>query len=361
MMRDFIITAEDSVPYKHSESGKFCFITRDRRLIDQVSDRKDVVLKIFFEPLIDSLEDYIWGRHFEIELDEGGYRHEASNLYESTKIQNICAFYGLAPRVYLFGELYHGNRIFPFQLVEDAKEPIETDVHNRVMVFQKIKTLGKQIGFHSQFDDIGMKENIRGGKLIDFQGFKFSNDYESQMILRYNESTKWNGNTYQKYSNSEHYRSDRRISLLAKACFNNVIQFVDKKVIDLGCNGGEFSRFAWERGASKVKGIDLSHMIFSTFEVGNYEGYFDIDYLSLDLSKNKNVELDCDIVFFLSMKRHIGIPDNLFNVKTIIYEHNGDEPVEEFLRLAGKTHSYIDLGETGENDNRHMYVLTKRD
>ena len=128
----------------------------------------------------------------------------------------------------------------------------------------------------------------------------------------------------------------------------------DKNVWDVGCSGGEFCRLSIDSGASRVLGIDYPEVIEGAFEASNYLGYYNIDWLGIDLLKEDIIcDFEPDIIFFMSMNRHIGLPKFLKKAKTIIYEHNGDGPVEEVLK---QFKVIKDLNQTGE-DGRHTYIL----
>ena len=72
-------------------------------------------------------------------------------------------------------------------------------------------------------------------------------------------------------------------------------------------------------------------------------------------------EFEPDVIFYMSMQRHLGLPPYLNRAKTIIYELNGDDPIEVVLSsFSDMGFSMLkDLGMTGE-DGRHTYILCKK-
>ena len=60
--------------------------------------------------------------------------------------------------------------------------------------------------------------------------------------------------------------------------------------------------------------------------ISNYLGYFNIDYVGIDLKNGIPDEyLKPDIVLYLSMNFHIPTPQRIFEADTIIFEDNGKE------------------------------------
>lgn len=357
-MKTNIIVPNGEISYQYEQSGAFAFMCRDQALISQVSDRHNVALKIFFRPLStnETLESYVWGRSFPIVTEEG-LREENSTLGVATRIQNLCAQNGLAPFVYGLGIVKYKGENYPFQLMQWLDGNAEMNQDNRKSVYNSIAKLGEELGFYIEFEDLGVEENVMAGKLIDFQGFRFRKNYQQRVIKRVKDKATWAGNYYQNFEGEIGYKGVTRVEKLNKALHNKLIDFKGKVVMDIGCNGGEFLRFAAANGAIRCIGIDLPEVIPVAMEAANYSGYFDIDWIPKVIQKDEDIGLGCDVLFFTSMKLHVGIPPILFRTPTVVYEHNGDDLEGVLQRFSENNFEVIDLGPTGVEDERHTYIM----
>lgn len=93
------------------------------------------------------------------------------------------------------------------------------------------------------------------------------------------------------------------------------------------CATGGFCRYAKDKGAKDVLGIDFEDVIGTDTRLASYLiswelGYFDIEFEQHDLREYK--PKSADTVFFFSMAYHIGIPDWLGEItnEILIYEEN---------------------------------------
>lgn len=353
-----VLNVDWDIIYDYRNAGAFAFVTQDKSLLDLVTDKKNVCLKIFFNPIFENIEKYVWGRPF---LSVGGDmtipQKQYSYLLDTVKIQNICARYNLAPRIYEIIIINYRGERYPALLMDYIK-PKETK--DQPVIIEKIKELGRFYGFKSDYIDTGQPKNFIADKFVDFQGWEFEGYYEERLKQRYIENVTWADNTYQSLPQFDikGYRDTRkRFELMGL----DEIDFKGKTVLDVGCSGGAFSRYAWSRGAKKVVAVDLPKVSDTAFEVNNYLGYYGIDFIKADLTKKK-LKIKPDIVFYLSVYRYFGKLDILDSAETIIYEHNGDIELEEVIKQFDKF-SYKIIGDTGSttgsNDNRKTVIFTK--
>jgi 2-polyprenyl-3-methyl-5-hydroxy-6-metoxy-1,4-benzoquinol methylase len=340
-----VVELEKLPTYDYNLSGQFSFLCLDDELIKKFTDRNDVALKIFFQPEIKG-KKYVWGRPFPIKVDDG-QRVEASLLSDSIIIQNICASFELAPRVFGVHHIQHDGNLYPVELVEYINEPQS----NGDLVYENIEHLGKTFGFEIIYRDRGINPNILGGKLIDFQNFVFTVDKEelAKRIHRfYKNNATWSGNFY------DDYRGDLRTILLHRS-----IDFKDKRVLDIGCNGGIFGRLAMMYGAKTYLGIDKKKQVVAARLMSYFLKHYKLDFQVEDLLQY-TPSLEFDIVLFMSMNLHIGLPEYLFSYAEVVYEHNGSDDVEKVLeRFKKNNYQIMDLGKTGTGDDRHTYYMKK--
>lgn len=353
--------------YDTNQAGAHSFITREPRLVKPLTDRPNTALRVFFEPLVGKLKNYNWGYPFP------AYNNimttpklQRSRLLDATLIQNILAIYDLAPRVYGLPLLKYEGKLYPTQIVEDLGEQVnDLSSSDRTALLAKIEKIANNHGIETDYLDAGQVTNFIQNKFVDFQGWKLRPEYLPDLIYRYENLATWSNNTYQSVPelNIQGRRDNqKRVQLLGL----ETIDHKDKYVLDIGTSGGFFARYAAKKGAKRVTGIDLPEVAKITAEVSYYLGYHNIDYLGLHLHKDEQVKVGYtpDIIYYLSMNRYLHDLPILATAKTLIYEHNGDEPAEVAIERLAKHYTYIeDLGdtgtETGAEDTRHSYILKK--
>jgi len=201
------------------------------------------------------------------------------------------------------------------------------DINDCYNVYAWINKLGKQYGFKAQ-KDITNHQDLINGKFVDPQPFAFEDrPYLEYVKEVYCEKGKYGKIYYQDEPGigltSGPRKSKDRIKYLAL----DKIDFKGKVVWDIGCAGGYFCRYAMDRGAKRVIGLDTKDTLEAAFHVGNYLKYFNIDYVECDLSRGIPVAdiPKADIAFFLSMNLHVGIPEALKDIPLVIFEDNSRE------------------------------------
>lgn len=326
-----IFTSNQKIQYTKNH-GAFSFIYREAHLLDQVKakyKRDNIALKIFFRPLRANTSDapamikvylnnYIYGHYF----TDDDNKDRASNLLESVKIQNLCAFEGLAPRVYGVDVVEYEGFLFPMLIVEDLGDDMGWDVREVSKLWDKLIATGEKYGFNLGYFD-GNPTNMMQGKWIDFQGFAHVDNYVEKLRDRLVSSAIWSGNHYQSVPQLQ-IDGFRKTDIRNKELGIHKIDFNGKKVLDIGCSGGQFCMYAVDRGASYVVGADLPEVIEGTRELVNHLGYHSIDLHGMDVTK-KELDYEADITFYLSMYMHVGMLEWVANAtkQVMIFETNG--------------------------------------
>lgn len=343
--------------------GKHCIISK----------YGDKILKIFTtypqtELTEKSLNEFHWGDY---EDDTRPFK-QWTRLSRATVIQNICWLHNLAPRVYeIVGiEIDYEHKYFA-QLQDFAEEEYNSSVRGYEKVYKEVKDLGVVYGFGIDRKDDVSKYDAINGKLVDFNTFHFYPDHLDKIKKIIIEKAKYGKVYYQDEPklglNGGPRKSEDRIKYMKL----DELDFKDKLVLDLGCAGGYFCRYVKDRGANRVMGIDYEDVKGSdTREVAyliSWElGYYDIEFEQHDLREYKPES--ADIVLFLSMNYHIGIPDWLPQVtkEICIFEDNAKgfkenpevtKETEKKLKELFKKVELIGYGE--DHGNKPIYRCWK--
>lgn len=317
---------------KHPRNGigKHAFIYRGKELNDLAKkygrENEKLCLKIFYDS-----PTMKWGDN-----PRKDQPRKNTNLDEATVIQNIAAWYNLAPRVYaLFEIMYNGRKVYA-QLTQDlGKCEVENDRdHSKAIeVCEAVNRVCERFGIVRHDFDVSCFDEI-GGKLIDFQGFSLGDDFREKVAEFYKVKTAWGSRYYQRVPELGLHGSPRKLDVRLEAMKIDAIDFQGKTFADFGCNGGDFVRQAIDRGAKRAIGIDLPDAAHGAHVVSMLLGYYNADFIGKDISKEKFLHIDDekgtwhlpDIVFYLSMIRHTGLPEwlvELPNELLVIEWNNG--------------------------------------
>lgn len=319
-----IIFKLDTLPRR---AGKHCSIYHLAGLSIQENERFEYheILKIFLKPTdsFKNIGSYRWGDP----PTEGTKNPNMSvKLVDATKIQNFMWLEGLAPRVYeLVGVEANEEKYFAQwqDFVEGDHAKDRDEFHP---IYDKVKKLGKTYGFTNEKDDCSRYDVIQG-KLVDFNTFHLTEDHTDRIRDLYRELGVYGKAVYHpEFGLTAPRDNKKRIEYLdLKSVTMN-----DKTVADLGSAGGFFVRYAKDRGAKRAVGYDHAghgspDPIKGAYIASIELGYHDIDFYSHDL--NEKIPEVYDVVFFLSMNFHIGIPDWLNQVATelVIFEDNSKQ------------------------------------
>jgi hypothetical protein len=248
--------------------------------LDEKYHRNGLCLKIFKAPIAPytKIEEATWSN------ENNGFRE---NLMECTKIQNLLAFQGLAPRVYDLIFMVINDQKHAVQVTDYIPEGIGEDIT------QKVIDYCNKVGIKAH--DIGGGANIRNGLFTDFQEFEFM-DYEKGLVKRLSTGLAYAG------TKDQSYQSVEELGIIGERVNSErekLIQIPDGlpegfTVMDFGCNGAYFLRRAFDKGASYGVGIDVPRVNEAARELNNYLGYFNMDFMDYV------PDMEFDLVLILS-------------------------------------------------------------
>ena len=342
--------------------GKHAFIAKN--------DITDALSKVYRTPVMMKVYDtcgeltdirtYKWG-------DDPAEGKPAKNtlIWDATQIQNISAWNGLAPKVYSLDKVIFEGKTYPCQIVEEL--PIKGnfwdgygDEKYALHIYEQVKSLGEKYGFGVvEKEDVNNRDAI-GSKLVDFQTFNFKEPYEEFVRNSYIRDGKYGKVYYQNVPelglSGGPRKSLERIETLAL----DRIDFKDKSVLDIGCAGGFFCRYALDQGAAYVRGVDMMQPIEAARNLANHLGKFAIDYEVVDLDKGYDEEFD--IVFFLSLIFHVDVPEAVKKAKVLVFEDNskGNRHKKELGKPWTDWFSKIEhVGVATDHGDKSIYHLRK--
>lgn len=347
--------------------GSLSFVTTNEKLLNEARalfGRKNeprLLVKIFHYPIYGkSIEDYLWDKCFGAkELDRVG-----GKLLDALKVQNWFSFIGKAPRVYgIFLVRSKVGTTHPAVLMENCGDGEPKDVNKKV--YEEIQKICQENKIIPPYGDLGTKNNVAGGRWVDWQAARFTKEYEKELVKRFEEQTKF-GNSY--YQTIEELGADgiRKTETRLKDLGLEDLEFEGKTVIDVGCSGGAFLNYADSKGASYCLGLDWERVVDGAREVSNYLGHFNVDYqkasLHEDVSPIAKQKKPFDIVIYTSMITHTGVPSYLHNLGSfMVLEINHPHQVEETLQKLAPYWDISSIGMATDHGERSIYhCMNKR-
>jgi len=329
-------------------NGVHSFIYRGEQVreIESLYGRENCCLKIFKnnEPF---REQGWWG-----------HSHPAKGCFqtEGVAIQNIYAMEGLAPRVYALFILEINGQKHWAHLTDDLGHCIPNAQLQNELMNGKMLEVAERYGI-DMFND-GREWNVVNGKYVDFQGFHFKEDYKERLkkrLIGVANVGKWgpwmNYHDIPQLEIKGGRNNEKRIEDMKL----DEIDFKGKTVLDVGCSEGFFCRYAIDKGAKRVTGIDLQGVVKPVEELTYYLGYNNIDYIGCDLNKDiPDIKIH-DIVFFFSMVQHIGLPDwvKKRTRDLLVFEGNGkNRDIEGWSKLNSSFSNVDDIGKTNDLSER---------
>lgn len=345
--------------------AKHCFVVKEGALVDLLSKSygRKIALKIFDLEHIKKPEDIYtakWG-----DDPPPGEPRKNTKFWSACQIQNICSWNQLAPRIYGVETVSIADKLVPVQIIEFVEETEPTNNDKAYEVYKKVIALGNKIGFRVDKEDVSDKDVINNQHLIDFQTFEFTEPYQEIAKHIYIQDGRYGKVYYQDVPEIGMGGGPRKSEQRIKELGLDQIDFNGKVVWDIGCAGGFFCRYAESQGAKRVLGFDTPETINAARHISNYLGYFNIDYHPVDLSKQDLFgysELKPDIVFFLSMNFHIGIPEWMRLAETVIFEDNGKKTrhgTELYKPWTQWFSNWIHYGKATDHGDKSIYHITK--
>jgi len=303
-------------------------------LLYQKYGRRNLCLKVF-RPLNEMERE-----------NTGAFCWSGVTLHEATRVQNLFAMRGLAPRVY--GIVLLNDRQLA-QVTDFANGKGKPDKERAAQVAEK---------FHiSAFDLQSSERDIAqylarhpkwvGRWLVDFGRLYFAKPEEYENRLRRHVAI------YHKKPHKEKIGYQpcpelgiggrRDIDRRRKWMRLDEIDFVDKTVLDIGCNQGAITRLAEKLGAKRSVGVDHK-FTRGNAELANWLGYWNTDFLELSLPRDRGQIRSqtgikaFDIVFCLSTLGHAGgyapwFPKLVAEGGVTVFEGQGRDKRETYQKV----------------------------
>jgi len=273
-------------------------------------DPKGLAIKIWHQPTLQGVESYIWG------LPYNPDEPTSSNWLEALSIQNICAHYGIAPRVYGIGcwknphkERSGATYYHPVALVEDVGDEIVTR-HEAKQAFEAVRDLGRRLGFTIPDCTPTPEYNVRANKWIDFGGARFSEGYEDQMLDRYDKLTSFGAHAYQSPVTGPGADTPSIRNTMGRLEWLDLnvgaLDFAVNSVLDVGCSGGQFLNYYNRTCKARGLGLELPEKVKGAMEYSAYTYNWNVDYRGVDLRSFDKPQERYDLVLFLSVEQYIG-------------------------------------------------------
>ncbi len=347
--------------------GKHCFIVKcpDELKKEFGLEGKKLLLKVFYSRPLDKekdMRDVRWG-----DLPRGTNPNMSVLLLEATKIQNICHFEGLAPRVYAILKVKWQDKEYLAQLTDDLGDKFCVEHKDAYPLYEKVKRLGVKYGFKNEKTDVS-RWDVLQNKLIDFNTFFFDDTHYTKVAGMYMEKTKWGKRYYHRIPELGLLGSPRKMDVRVKEMELKKINFENKDVLDIGCSGGVFLNYVLDEGARIAVGLDFQNVIEGARLMSNELGYYNVEYHSVDLRETNTEELrkmvgikQFDIVFYLSMFRHTHFPSFVWelckkNGRAII-EWNNWKPEPDIRNMIKERFKILEMGRTTDHGTGKWYYI----
>lgn len=267
--------------------------------------REHIAAKIHHLPLRydEALNEYRWGYHY---LPPA----EQTPLLEALAIQNLYALHGLAPRVYglaLWRDRY--GQMHPVQVTDDLGRCDWSQDRDAVHeVYLANCALGQELQIAVPGRDQGV-QNVVDGKWVDFNGFHLTREFYSGLVERFYHGEQWGDRPYQSIIGSNGVDTCRNIETRIVDLGLDRLPETPRSVLDVGCSGGQFLHYLTQTYGARGTGYDTERAITAAAEYGMVTGAWNVDYHAADLRDPDAVTGRYDLVLFLSMSRHVGLPE----------------------------------------------------
>jgi len=272
-----------------TEGGVYSYIARGpalAQILARVYGREGLCLKVFKADAV-PLAEFYWGTSGVL-------------LTGCTKAQNLYAWHGLAPRVYDIALVNgtHWAQVTDYA-EDDGGEWDRAAAHEVFTTY----TVGSHGGDHNPANWIGSQQ-------VDWQYNYLGQPYYEDLIRRCTAGAAW-GARHDAYQAAGLEMDAQRTSSFFRAVEMrwNEVDFTGATVLDVGCNLGAMCQEAHDRGARRVVGVDLPHVAKLAYEVANWRGYWNLDFVGAQLPSGageiarQTGIAEFDIVLALSAKQ----------------------------------------------------------
>ncbi|HUV67125.1 MAG TPA: class I SAM-dependent methyltransferase [Sedimentisphaerales bacterium] len=285
--------------------GQNCYIAHNESLASALQTRyarPNLCLKIFRKMTEDEL------------LEPEQFKWAGNRLIEATKIQNLFALAGLAPRVYGL-VLLNGERLAQVTDYVTGEGTPDKKGAARMAGTWDITAYELEKSEQDIAHYLARDSKWVGDKLVDFGRLRFANPrlyrvWVKRHVELYHKKPREERIGYQPCPELG-VGGKRDVKARAKQMKMSEVDFVGATVLDIGCNQGAFMRLADDMGAARVIGIDHKHRE-GNYLLANWLGYWNLDFYQLELPsqwkqiREKSGIRTFDIAFCLSIVGHAG-------------------------------------------------------
>src|SRR3990167_2391908 len=304
--------------------------------------RDNVTLKIFHLPILMHTQMYecFWGG-------------EACKIVDTTRIQNIMAFNGIAPRVYDLVFLTFGD----YKMVAQVTEFVEAETLNEEELNKLIDNIATTAPKYNIYPENVQSFNFVGRKFVDFGRWYADTFYKERLQERAKIALQFGGSEEPYQSVEGIHVKGQRYNLERNKIFEKAFK-KDRKllpdnftVVDFGCSGGFFLERAFDWGAGYGIGVDIQEVIDVASEISYFLDYFNADFHT-ELPDRK-----FDFGFYLSMDRHTDFEAFIPCINKLLYleGHSGD-PREKYIKMLKPHFKKVEyLGSVSDYGERHLF------
>jgi len=271
-------------------TGVFSYVAHGpdlARILAREYGREGLCLKVFRRDA-QPLDEFYWG-------DTGNL------LTDCTRAQNLFALEGFAPRVYDVALVNGAHWAQVTDYVEDdGREFDRAACRTQVVDRYKVRCRSGDMN----------PANWIGSQMVDFQHHFLHGDYEADLVRRCTAGAAW-GSRNDAYQAAGLAMDAQRTGAgaRARAMQWDEVDWAGATVLDVGCNLGALCQEAHDRGALRVVGVDKPHVAKLAYEVANWRGYWNLDFVGAmlpgeagDIVRQTGIA-EFDVVLALSAKQ----------------------------------------------------------
>jgi hypothetical protein len=400
---------DENIPF---DSGKFCVTISDQNSINKFSEyifnfyqthcENDFCLKIYLsQHFVDDTNAYYV---FDNGKNDNGIEKSVRQLSirshgtikDTISVSNILSLNKITPRVYDAFILKWGDKKYIVQVVESFPVVSLPDKIGDKLITNLKDSLKKEeikiVGPSDPWSNKDFTPPLYGNNIgtrdsevryVDIQKFIFKNRIDNIKKLVPEIRTKTHfGDEHKSVGGRYNYQSipflgewgKRRIELRMQQMLDAYQKFgfdIDKKtILDVGCNMAGFASQYLSKGAKWYIGLDKKELVDIARKFLYYLNFSRFDLFGMDLNNDNPLgKLErfgrIDLILFLSMQKHIGIPQwlNELDYSFMFYEGHQNEAYlkhEELLKkhLTIKEIHYVGESNDGET-KRPLFLCMK--